>query len=382
MLKDKSVLIVDDSRPVRRFLEALVSRLGMRAAMAETGAQALEAWRTGAFDLILLDLILPDIDGIQVLRTIREQDQTICIVLVTASGDVQTAIEAVRQGADGYIDKDDLLAPGQQEAFQDLLERSLSLREGLSARRELEMMRADLYAMITHDLRHPLHIIQTASVTLLDESLPLSQENRRELLQMIADSVNSLIHQLDEFLDYTKIDAGFLNLQLTEVNLAEVCATVVSRIEVLARGKHQTIRVNLPPDLPPVRADEQRVQQVLTNLLDNAVKYTPEGGQITLTAAADTTHVCVTITDTGIGISPDDLRRLFRRYGRGTGEKVRKIKGTGMGLLIAKQIIEAHGGKIWAESVEGQGSTFSFSLPRASAGKGAAGQVPSYMDAK
>jgi len=363
MLEDKSVLIVDDSRPVRRFLEAVTLSLGMRPATAETGAKGLEAWRSSGFDLILLDLILPDTDGIQVLRTIREKDQGTCIVMVTGEGGIQTAIEAVHQGADGYIDKDELLVQSEQETFRHQLERSLSLREGIRARRELESMRADLYAMVTHDLRHPLHIVQTATASLLDRNLPLSEDNRRDLLEMVAENVAALVRQLDDFLDYAKIDAGFLKLNLAEVNVAQLCAAMVSRAEVLAHHKKQMIQIDIPADLPPVRADAQRVQQILTNLLDNAVKYTPEGGHITVTAAPDTTHVRVTIADTGLGISAEDLPHLFSRYARGSREQVRKIKGTGLGLLIVKQIVEAHGGKVWVESVEGQGSAFSFSLP-------------------
>jgi|DewCreStandDraft_2_1066082.scaffolds.fasta_scaffold02071_16 signal transduction histidine kinase len=362
-LEDKAVLIVDDSRPTRRFLEALVRGFGMRPTTAEDAASALAAWQPGRFDLILLDLVLPDGDGLQVLRTIRETDQAVCIVLVTGQGDVQTAIEAVREGADGYIDKDELMRQAQQATFRHHLERSLSLREGIRARRELELMRADLYAMVTHDLRHPLHIIQTATQALLNPKLPLTEESRRDLIQMIAESVGSLIKQLDDFLEYTKIDAGFLKLQPTEMDLAAVCRNAVGRAEVLAQNKKQTIELNLPADLPPVYADARRVEQVLANLLSNAIKYTPEGGRITVAAMADGSHARVTVTDTGMGIAAEDLPLLFQRYRRGSGEKIARIKGTGLGLLIVKQIVEAHGGTVWAESQEGQGSTFGFTLP-------------------
>ncbi|MER3543055.1 MAG: hypothetical protein C4311_00245 [Chloroflexota bacterium] len=373
-LKDKAVLIVDDSRPTRRFLEALVRGFGMRPTTAEDAAGALAAWQPGRFDLILLDLVLPDGDGLQVLRTIRETDQAVCIMLVTGQGDVQTAIEAVREGADGYIDKDELMRQAQQATFRHHLERSLSLREGIRARRELELIRADLYAMVTHDLRHPLHIIQTAAQALLNPKLPLTEENRRDLIQMIAESVGSLIKQLDDFLEYTKIDAGFLKLQPAEMDLAAVCRNAVSRAEVLAQNKKQTIELNLPADLPPVYADARRVEQVLANLLSNAIKYTPEGGRITVAAMADGSHARVTVTDTGMGIAAEDLPLLFQRYRRGSGEKIARIKGTGLGLLIVKQIVEAHGGKVWAESQEGQGSTFGFTLPRY--GHGAAVPIP------
>jgi signal transduction histidine kinase len=362
-LEHKSVLIVDDSRTMRRFLEALVTSFGMKPAAAEDAAGALAAWQNGGFDLILLDLVLPDGDGLQVLRAIREKDQSVCVVLVTGQGGVQTAIEAVREGADGYVDKDELTTSAQHASFRHTLERSLSLREGVRARRELESMRADLYAMVTHDLRHPLHIMQTASDALLNPLLPLTEENKRDLTQMIGDSIGSLVKQLDDFLEYAKIDAGFMKLEPAEMALAPVCAATVAQAKVLAQKKQQVIEMYVSSELPPVWADAKRVEQVLTNLLSNAVKYTPEGGHITVRVESDGIYATVTVTDTGIGIAPTDLPHLFGRYRRGSGEKVAKIKGTGLGLLIVKQIVEAHGGKVWVESQEGKGSTFGFTLP-------------------
>jgi signal transduction histidine kinase len=128
-------------------------------------------------------------------------------------------------------------------------------------------------------------------------------------------------------------------------------------------ARQQTLSVNVPTDLPPVRADRARLAQVLTNLLGNAYKYTPEGGAISVRAEVQDGTVLCSVTDTGIGISPRDQERLFQKFFRADDEFVRKVKGTGLGLSIAKSIIELQGGKMWVESELGQGSVFKFTMP-------------------
>lgn len=228
--------------------------------------------------------------------------------------------------------------------------------------------KAELISILAHEMRTPLTSIKGFSTALLMSEITFPPETQHEFLQIIdseCDVLTDLIHNL---LESSIIDAGLLKLELEPVILPRLVEQVVNEIARQAAG-HQFL-VDFPPDFPIIDADAQRVTQVLRNLLDNAVKYSPQGGIIVVrgqvqdrTVLPNTREVAISVADQGVGIAPEHLNRLFEKFFRVESDLGRHVVGSGLGLSIALTIVESHGGRMWAESKPGGGSTFYFALP-------------------
>jgi signal transduction histidine kinase len=227
---------------------------------------------------------------------------------------------------------------------------------------EANRLKTELISTLSHEMRTPLTSIKGYSTALLMEEASFSDETQREVLQMIdeeCDILESLVHDL---LESSTIDAGLLKLEAEPVRLPRVVEGVVSDIARRSRKHH--IMVNFSEEFPLVEADPQRVAQVVRNLLDNAIKYSPEGGLIVVRGQSLEKEVVISVADQGVGIAPEHLNRLFEKGFRVKSGLIRHVAGSGLGLPICLTIVESHGGRIWAESKLGQGTTLHFTLPR------------------
>jgi signal transduction histidine kinase len=242
-----------------------------------------------------------------------------------------------------------------------LLGAVVSLRD-VSAQREAEELQATFLSVISHELQTPLSVIRGFAELLADgvESMPPAQV--RNKLQIVAEESERLSTMVENLLDASRIGAGGLELTREPVNIPRLVRQAVQKMEPLSARHHFVIAV--PDDLPPVLADYARVEQVLINLLENAIKYSPGGGQITITSDLTSDEVILHISDEGIGVPEAERERIFSRFGRLNSRVVRQMKGVGLGLYIARAIITAHGGRIWVDPAPGGGAQFSFSLPR------------------
>ncbi len=366
MLKDKHILAVDDSAAIRGYLRTTIAPHCASVDVASSGQEGLKMCTSGeGYDLVLLDLILPDMNGIEVLERIRQQDDETTVVILTGVGGVKSAITAVRGGADAYVEKQDIAAGSDLTAFFYVLEQALDHRAGLVAQRQLQEVKADFYSMVTHDLRGPASNILTATQILLEGADETLTPEQTDLFDIIQRSADRMIELINDYLDFAKIDAGYLRLNLDDVELRKVVKASTSLVRLQAQSRNQTLTLDLPPDPVHARADAEWLLQVLDNLLSNAVKYTPEGGRITVRLRVEDGQAVFRVSDTGMGIPPAQLPALFTKYHRVPGEATLGIHGTGLGLLIVKEIVEAHGGTVHAESegVQGEGATFIVSLP-------------------
>ncbi|MGZ8595969.1 MAG: sensor histidine kinase, partial [Actinomycetota bacterium] len=228
---------------------------------------------------------------------------------------------------------------------------------------QLERSRRDLVANVSHELRTPIAAIRAHLENLLDG---VEQPNP-ETLQVMLTQSERLGRLVEQLLDLSKLESGEVPLHREEVPLASLVSQVVSEIDVARSDRGVAVRSRVPDDLPAVDADRERVHQVLFNLVDNAVRFTPEGGEVAIEAHRHNGSVEVTVADTGVGISPEHLPRLFERFYRVDPARAREDGGTGIGLAIARSVVEAHGGHIKAESEQGKGSVFTFDLPVAQA---------------
>lgn len=237
---------------------------------------------------------------------------------------------------------------------------SLLLAQDLTRIRRLETVRRDFISNLSHELRTPLASLKALTETLQDGALEDPPAARR-FIDQIQIETDALTQMVTELLELSRIESGRLNLDRKPVAPCDLLISASKRMALQAERANLTLRVECAEDLPKVSIDLQRLEQVLVNLMHNAVKFTRAGGEVVLFAEAQPGFVRFAIRDTGIGIPEEDISRIFERFYR--VDKSRTGSGTGLGLSIAKHIIEAHGGKIWAESIERQGSTFYFTIP-------------------
>jgi two-component system phosphate regulon sensor histidine kinase PhoR len=228
--------------------------------------------------------------------------------------------------------------------------------------RKLERVRRDFVANVSHELRTPLTAIQGFSETLLAGALD-DPQNRVRFLEIILEHSKRLARLTDDLLMLSKMDADRLNLEISRLSVSQFVESCVETTQRPAAEKDLRVSVNLAQRLPDIAADRRRLAEILQNLLDNAIQYTPPGGQIMVSASADSDEVTFTVSDTGIGIPQADQPRIFERFYRVDVARSREVGGTGLGLAIAKHLVEVHGGRIWMDSEVGQGSQFHFTVP-------------------
>lgn len=232
--------------------------------------------------------------------------------------------------------------------------------------REMDTSKSEFVSMASHELRTPLTGIIGLTQTLLAEDIELTEDERRRFLQIIESEGNRLSILLSELLDLTKIETGTTEFNPVDMDISELINETISVLPIPL-----TIRLNLeiPSDHPIIgMADRDRIKQVLMNLLENAIRYSEETGTITITVKEQNHTVAIAVSDTGSGIKKEDIPKIFEKFYRSKAARKIASKGTGLGLTIAKNIIEAHGGKIWVHSIEGQGTTFTFTIPKGGSG--------------
>lgn len=254
--------------------------------------------------------------------------------------------------ANGFAIQDDLLGP----VGSGLLVRDVT-RE-----READALKSQLLATVSHELRTPLASIKGFATTLLRQDVTWREAEQRDFLRIIEDETDRLGEIIDNLLDMSQLEVGALRVAKEPTQLRGLIRELVDAMRM--RTESHFFVVDLPNDLPRVLADPRRIRQVIRNLLDNAVKYS-KAGQITVACQVENNFLTVSVSDQGEGIPPQYLSKIFNRFFQVDGTSTRRKGGSGLGLSISRGIIEAHGGKIWAQSVIGQGSVFKFTLPLA-----------------
>ena len=337
-----------------------------------------------ALDLILADYRLPQFDGLLALRFLQERGLDIPFILVSGTIGEELAVSAMKQGATDYLLKDRLARLGQAVAHA--LEQRRLRSEGKQAEAASRHKSAFL-ANMSHELRTPLNAILGFSELLAQQTYgPLTQKRAR-YVDNIHTSGQHLLALINDLLDLSKVEAGKLELHPQSFHLREALEAALHTIRLQAEAKRQLLHLQVADDLSAITADPLRVRQALYNLLSNAVKFTPAGGSITVTAKRGSRGkglgsseaspqdpqpytpdpgecVEIAVADTGIGIKPEDLPKLFQRFTQLEYTLTKSAQGTGLGLALTKHLVELHGGTIWAESAgEGRGSAFTIWLP-------------------
>jgi two-component system phosphate regulon sensor histidine kinase PhoR len=281
---------------------------------------------------------------------------------------IETLVDGVAEG--GSVTGEARLGAGEPRSVALEIRRETDrgtwiVLEDVSELRRLQQIRAEFIDNLGHELRTPLSTVSLLAETLAREAESAEVPQRmRDRIAKIEVETGHLVQMVSELLDLARIEGGS-QLRLTDdVDLGRLAASSVERLRLFAERQGVTLRVEAEPGLPTVRGDEDRLGQVVVNLVHNAVKFSPDGGEVDVTVRPDAGEVVVTVADHGIGIARADRARIFERFYKADRARVRG-GGTGLGLSIARHVVERHGGRIWVESEEGRGSTFGFAIPAA-----------------
>lgn len=241
------------------------------------------------------------------------------------------------------------------------------LNEANAKLRELSEMKEEFLALTTHDLRSPLTVISGVISFFTSGRLGELTPEQKNMVAMMERNAQSLIELVNDLLDASKLESGTMRLEIASIDLRGLIDELRETMEPLVREKGLKMEDALPADLPLVEADRPKLRRILVNLVSNAIKFTSKGGQVAVRAVREDGAVRISVSDTGVGIAPEDVKLLFDKYEQARSRATRGEKGTGLGLYITKQLVELHGGEIKVESELGKGSTFSFTLPVARA---------------
>jgi two-component system phosphate regulon sensor histidine kinase PhoR len=234
----------------------------------------------------------------------------------------------------------------------------------ITALRELEQAKSDFVSTVSHELRTPLTSIKAYTATLRRRDVEFSEDTRQEFLQVVEEETDRLTRLVSDILDVSRIESGRLALKKRDFDLFKLVRIIIGKLQ--SQFPNHDIKLVSPESINLVCADPDKIEQVFSNLVDNAAKYSPSGGEIVLSLAARPRMVECSVSDSGVGIPEEHLPQIFEKFHRVDNRATREIYGTGLGLYVSKSIVEAHGGTIWAESKLGEGSTFRFTLPGSS----------------
>ena len=488
--------MIDDELIMRDGCTRILSKEGWSVITAENGQQGIEAVQTRPeeIDVILLDLMMPGMSGMEVLDQIRMIDPNLLVIVITGYATVESAVEAMKKGAYDFIPKPftpdqlrivvrralerrtlqkeaEFLRREREKSLQDIATEkskiktiihsmgdgvlvcdregylvltnpaasrllkvsddsvvgmplfganlplelskviketiggkdlsyscvsqelaigdatqtsqvflrahtcpilndlgetmgSVSVLQDISALKELDKMKSEFIAMVAHELRAPIAAVEQQLMVILNRLAGEVTEKQEELLSRAKERIKGLLDLIKDLLDLSKIEAGRLVQYKEPLSLSEVIQQVIDLMRAEAEAKRIDLQFSAPPDIPAITADRNAMEGVFANLVSNAIKYTPEGGKVSISLFEEGSCVKTTVSDTGVGIAKEDIPKIFDRFYRVKTARTRQIVGTGLGLSIVKSIVDAHFGSISVESELGSGTTFSILLPK------------------
>jgi signal transduction histidine kinase len=316
--------------------------------------------------VVLLDLNLPDSRGADTFRKVLEEAPGVPVVILSGQDDEVLAMKALHQGAQDYLVKGDITSRHLERAMRYAIERQALTRSLEMSRLQQLEFKNQFLSHVSHELRTPLTCIHQFVTILLDGLAGDINPEQRYHLGTVLSSVHQLRAMIRDLLEATRAESGKIRIEPRCIAIRDLIQQAVSMMAATAQEKHVALEVELDTRIPLVYADPDRVLEVLINLIDNGIKFTSPKGSVLVKARiveADSNMVYVSVTDTGRGISPEAKALIFERLYQDPNSVDNSCAGLGLGLFIAKELVELHGGRIWVASEIGNGSTFSFTLP-------------------
>jgi signal transduction histidine kinase len=375
------ILIVDDEPDIAVILKLHLEDAGYTTTWAGNGETALQMLHDGEYSLILTDIRMPGISGVEVLKRVRESGMSTSVIMMTAHGSEDLAVECMTSGAVDYFCK-----PFSLDDMLQRVERALVHRRVMLDNMRLEQEKDDFYFMLSHDLKNPITAV-IGSIDIMREGRlgPVNAE-QIEYLYSAIDSCNDVVAMIDNLLDVQRFEAGRMPVMLRPYSPVVLASAVVERFRRAAEYEDIVLSLDVCADTPEVAVDKNLMTRVFANLLVNAMKFTPAGGSISVSCqsissgatdqiripayvaapagfAQQSCFVRISFIDTGNGIPHEDLGRIFERYTQSHNAAGREKGGAGLGLAFCKMAVESFNGIIWAESETGIGSEFVILLP-------------------
>jgi two-component system phosphate regulon sensor histidine kinase PhoR len=473
------ILVVDDEKRIRDACYTMLTNEGFEVALAENGFAGLKKIEEEHFDIILLDLMMPGMRGIDLLTHVKGKHPDTLVIVITGYATLEHAIEAMKKGAFDFISKpfspqdlrivtgkaieyirtladitheksrmrvlinhisDGVMATDAQRQvalanpaflkmighqgesaigktvtdliknesllqvidkalsmpaeefgevteefaegaltdtdeailavrcvpFRDRLHRNLgtvTVIHDITALKKIDQLKSDFVSMVAHEIKSPMNSVLALVKVIQDGLAGDLTEKQQDILGRVSEKIKGLADLASELLDLARIESGLITMEKERLKLEPVIREQVAFYEAKARTKRINLSVDPLPELSSVLANKRSIEEVISNLITNAIRYTPEGGSITVSASPQKDYVRFSVRDTGYGIGKEDLDRIFERFYRIKNDQTRFITGTGLGLAIVKSIVDAHNGLIKVESEIGQGSTFHVDLP-------------------
>ncbi len=375
-MQDKPIVLgVDDEEGVRTLLERILTEAGYDVVAVANGQEALDKVSQLQVRVVLSDIMMPGISGIEVLRKLTADRPDICVIMATAVADTQTAVDAMKLGAYDYISKpfnrDDLVmrvrrAIEKLELEEKIKESAVELEVALREAQAANQSKGEFLASMSHELRTPLTAILGLTEVLQEEYFGKVNDKQKEYLKDIHESGQHLLSLINDILDLAKIEVGKIELERGPVVVKELLENSLVMIREKANKHSIKLEIDLAPEIEGlnIQADGRKLKQIIFNLLSNASKFTPDGGHIQLSAKCEGGKMVVAVTDNGIGIPPEKQENVFDEFYQVESALKDKTPGTGLGLPLSRKMVKMHGGELWCESEgEGKGSRFVFTLP-------------------
>ena len=364
------ILLVEDSRTSVLMVSSLLEEDTTEAyqlTVAGTVAEAREHLQNHEFDLILLDLTLPDSSGLSTVDSVFEVSRGTGIVVLTSTSDEEVGLAALKHGAQDFLIKDETYRKVLLRAVKYARQRAISEREVREAREMAEFAtksKSSFIANLSHELRTPLNAVIGFSELMMNGLAGDLDDKQREYLDDIHKSGQYLHGLIGTVLDLSKIEADRLDVSEEQVSLPGIVEDVIETTGGSYTDADVSITSDVPTGLPVLKGDPTKVRQIVSNLVTNAVKYSPDGGEVKIKVYLDDARdMVIEVADQGIGIPKEDIDKILQPFERTQVSKDRKIEGTGLGLPLTKGLIEAHGGSIHIEGEVGSGTTVTVKLP-------------------
>jgi len=363
MSKKSTILVIDDEETMRDVCQQVLRKNGYHIETSADGADGLRKVRQLSPDLVLVDLKMPGIAGMEVLEKIREIDSSIVCVVITGYATVESAVETMKCGAYDYLPK-----PFTPDELRIIAKRALERRklvlESLFLRREKEKMEKNFISMVSHELRRPLIDVQEYLEVVREGIAGKLTPQQKEMLGKAGGQINTLLVLIRDWLDMSRIEAGKMLENSEPLDLSQILGETVELVREKMENKNITFKLNISPHLPLIKGEKLSLERAFANLLHNAIDYNREEGRISVKTREEGEYVIIEVSDTGIGIPKKEIPFIFDEFFRVKNRETHDVAGSGLGLSIVNKIVEAHGGSINVRSEEGKGSTFTILLPK------------------
>ncbi len=369
------ILVIDDEQGIREGIKRGLSPEGYIVEVAADGEQGLALFRQHPFDLVLIDVMMPGVSGIDLIAEIHQIDPDAVCIIITGYATVEMAVRAIKEGAYDFLTKpfsvDDLLLVVRQglerrrltletKRLQSIEEEARQLQQEKARLEELDRAKMQFIRLVTHELQAPIAAIHTYLRLILEGYV--SPEDQKRIIEKCLVRAQEQMKLINDLLELGRVQAQIEEGKVEEVDMDEVLRGVVEKMQLQATEKGLEFRVHIQPDRKIVLGNREHFASVWTNLIGNAIKYT-EKGSIEISLRTEDGKLIGEVRDSGIGIPLEEQHHLFEEFFRASNAKKSLRQGTGLGLSIVKRIIQAAGGNVWVVSKEGEGSLFAFSLP-------------------